>query len=544
MAQAKAQVDLRGDKRHLDKTLGQSKSSVEGFGKAVKKIMIAVGAAIAVREIISFGKKMLDLAGEQEAAETRLASVIEATGGAAGFTAEQMKVLASEMQKETTIGDEVILNAQAIIATFKNIRGDTFIRTTKAAADMAEVLQTDLKGASMQVAKALNDPVKGMTMLTRAGVTFSDSQKDMVRQLQESGDMLGAQNVILEELESQFGGAASAAADTFSGKMKQMQNRVGDIGEQIGFALMPALEALAPVLDNIATFVEKNIPLMRQWGEQIGEWAKTSVEIFQTMFKWFVVGATAAFTAVQVIIENWKDTAIMAFKVWALDMVVRFETIKWILTKVIPEVLMWFARNWTEIFTDIASFYGKILENMMKNAIEFGDALVGFFKGGKFEFKWTGLTEGFRATLDELPQIAARTPSDLEKQLMSDIVNTANKLGNAFNEKFNENMQAVGGFFDFEGFELPAVEVEEPDLTPNFDPNFDQPAQQAAKAAAGQRESLTELQKRISTSAGKSPELEEAERQTSIADQQRNLQAETLEVTRQIRDQSNVALVG
>jgi hypothetical protein len=118
--------------------------------------------------------------------------------------------------------------------TFTKIGKDVFPDATKAMLNMSEALGTDVKSSALQLGKALNDPIRGMTALTRAGVSFTQEQKDMVKQLQNSGDMVGAQKLILKELEVQFGGSAAAARNTFGGALKSLENIQGDIMEDIG----------------------------------------------------------------------------------------------------------------------------------------------------------------------------------------------------------------------------------------------------------------------------------------------------------------------
>src|ERR1700712_5749455 len=60
--------------------------------------------------------------------------------------------------------------------------------------------------------KALNDPLKGISALSRAGVTFTQSQQDSIKAMVGANDLLGAQKIILGEVEKQVGGTAKATA--------------------------------------------------------------------------------------------------------------------------------------------------------------------------------------------------------------------------------------------------------------------------------------------------------------------------------------------
>jgi hypothetical protein len=55
---------------------------------------------------------------------------------------------------------------------------------------------------------------------------------------------MGAQKVILAELQAQFGGSGAAYAKTFSGQLELMGHELGTIGEEATMAVMPALQGM------------------------------------------------------------------------------------------------------------------------------------------------------------------------------------------------------------------------------------------------------------------------------------------------------------
>ena len=197
--------------------------------QSVKKAGLAMGAAYtgAAAAVIASSIK-------QENAVRQLEQRIASTGGAAGRTSEELQALAGSLQKVTTFGDESIIEMQGLLLTFTNIQGEIFDRANPAILDMATAMGTDLKSAALQVGKALNDPIAGLSSLGRAGVQFTDDQKDLIKSLVDTGRGAEAQALILAELEKQFGGAASAAADTFGGSLKQVSNAFGDLLEAPG----------------------------------------------------------------------------------------------------------------------------------------------------------------------------------------------------------------------------------------------------------------------------------------------------------------------
>jgi hypothetical protein len=204
--------------------LAKAKHGLKVAAAAAGVALVAVGGALAVsvREA---------LAADQ--AEAKLNAVLTATGHAAGFNVEELSKMASSLQNVTTFSDDMIISGMAILATFKNVREEGFERATKAALDMSTVMGTDLNSAMVQIGKALNDPIKGLTALSRVGVSFTEQQKDMIKSLTESGRGMEAQKIILQELESEFGGAAEAAANN-GGQLTQLRNTFNDLQEAIG----------------------------------------------------------------------------------------------------------------------------------------------------------------------------------------------------------------------------------------------------------------------------------------------------------------------
>ena len=210
------------------------------FGGLGKVALIAGGAiAAGFGAALVMGMKGVS---EGEDAIAQLDAVLKSTGGSAGVIRKDLLDMADQMQKTTKFTQEETLAAESLLLTFTNIGSKTFPRATQAAADMATALGTDMAGQSIALGKALNNPTKGITALTRVGVTFTDEQKKSIKAMQESGDMAGAQTVILKELEKEFGGSAKAAGQTFSGQLIILKNAFGEVTEALALQFMPYLQ--------------------------------------------------------------------------------------------------------------------------------------------------------------------------------------------------------------------------------------------------------------------------------------------------------------
>lgn len=237
--------------RSLSQTEGRlaaAQRKMRAFGAGMRNLGAVLSAGVTA-PLALIARDSLKLFDEQQKAMAKVESAVRSTGGAAGFTARELAAMASGLQDLTTFGDEQILDeVTATLLTFTKIARDEFAQAQTAILDMATLLETDLRSAAIQVGKALNDPIKGVTALGRAGVQFSEDQKGMIRSLVEMGDVAGAQAVILKELNTQFGGQAAAAAQTNAGKIQQLANAYGDLKEEIGGVvsqyLMPVVDAL------------------------------------------------------------------------------------------------------------------------------------------------------------------------------------------------------------------------------------------------------------------------------------------------------------
>ena len=239
--------------------------AITGAFKLMNNAMGALGVTLSAGAI--FGK-MLEESKQAESAAKKVEAVLRATGGAAGITAQQVDAVASSMSKLTGIDDDVIKGGQALLLTFKGIGKDVFPAATQAMLDMSETMGQDLKASAVQLGKALNDPKEGLSALQRIGVTFSESQKTVIKSLVDTGQTAKAQAIILQELQSEMGGTAAAARDTLEGAMKALDTAFGNLFETLGstgaFDLTrTAIEALVVGIDALSDALASND--FKQW---------------------------------------------------------------------------------------------------------------------------------------------------------------------------------------------------------------------------------------------------------------------------------------
>jgi acid phosphatase family membrane protein YuiD len=227
-----------------------------GFGASLRRVgEIATGflAANVISKIPGLFRGVMDEAREAQLATAQTNAVLKSTGGIANVSAAQIGTLATAISNKVGVDDEAIQSGENLLLTFTGIRNETgkgndiFNRATTAITDLAagmnkgEVSSEGLKASAIQVGKALNDPIKGVTALQKIGVTFTAGQKAQIKSLVEHGHALQAQKIILGELNKEFGGSAAAGATAG----KRLGVVMGNIKESIGTALLPVVDKLA-----------------------------------------------------------------------------------------------------------------------------------------------------------------------------------------------------------------------------------------------------------------------------------------------------------
>jgi hypothetical protein len=252
----------------------QATNALKGFAAEANASMkraeagsqaLAVGLAAVGTAAAAFAVASVKSLAEVERINVQTAAALKSTGAAAWTSKDQIAGLADSLEKLTGIEAESIQRGENLLLTFTNVKNgvgannDVFNQATKIMLDMSVAMGTDAAGGAIQLGKALNDPTQGITALTRVGVTFTDAQKAQIKALQESGDMMGAQRIILAELKKEFGGSAEAMGTTFTGNLNKATNAIGDIGEAIVKDAMPALNDLAKTATTAALEIASKI---------------------------------------------------------------------------------------------------------------------------------------------------------------------------------------------------------------------------------------------------------------------------------------------
>jgi hypothetical protein len=197
-------------------------------------------------------------------------------------TAADIEKLLDQLSRASGIDDDALREMTNKMLTFGNVTGDTFDTANRLALDLSVAFGKDLNSASVMVGKALNDPVKGLTSLSRVGVSFTAQQQDQIKAMMEVGDLAGAQKIIIGELTKQVEGSAAAQADGIDKARVawgNLREAVGDVLLSVGVGgddLVKTLERMTKwikdnkteivsVLQKIMSVVFKLISVFLKW---------------------------------------------------------------------------------------------------------------------------------------------------------------------------------------------------------------------------------------------------------------------------------------
>jgi phage-related minor tail protein len=271
MAQREVRVAIIGDPSSLQRALNQSDDGLNRFQSRMQSFShkaAAVGATLTrslTLPLLAFGavgvRELME--GENALAQTR--AVIESTGGAANKTVGQIVELSSALSEMSSVDDEDVQALANTLLTFRNIAGPTFDEATEAALDLSAAMGTDLHAAGIQVGRALNDPIRGLTALTRVGVAFSEEQRTAIESMVAFGNTAGAQQIILQELQAEFGGSAEAAGNTFGGQLRKAGQALQEVAADIVTEFIPVLEDVVGWLQNVADWFRGLSDTQKKW---------------------------------------------------------------------------------------------------------------------------------------------------------------------------------------------------------------------------------------------------------------------------------------
>lgn len=250
----------------VERTMGQRLSA---FSARTASMARTMSTRLAL-PLIGLGAVAVNEFSEVQKVSAQTDAALESTAGVANLTRTDIESLAASIGQLSAVDAEQVQAAENVLLTFTKLRNevgegnDIFNQATLSIADMSARLGQDMQSSAIQLGKALNDPIKGITALSRVGVSFTEGQREQITALVESNDVLGAQKIILAELQTEFGGSAKAAGAAAS-PVDKLKLTFNDFAESLGESLMPILQDLAEILKVVGRWFSNLSPGMRKF---------------------------------------------------------------------------------------------------------------------------------------------------------------------------------------------------------------------------------------------------------------------------------------
>lgn len=203
-----------------------------------------IAGGIAGITIAGLFTKFIQESRDAQNEQAQLAAVLKSTGEAAGFSQEKLNEMAAALASSTIFSEGEINKAQTRLLSYTNVVGEEFPKALEALLNMSARTGMGVEQAAETIGKALNIPSEGMASLSKQGFQFSEDQKKLAERLQATGKTAEAQGIIIKELSSTYGGAATAARDTFGGAIIGLQNQLNSLMTGSDGSLQGATEAI------------------------------------------------------------------------------------------------------------------------------------------------------------------------------------------------------------------------------------------------------------------------------------------------------------
>lgn len=244
---------LTTDAEGLDKGLAAAKTKtktavqqLQAIGNRMQGVGKKLSAAVTA-PLIAMGVLSIKAAADQAEAVAKLEQAVINAGNQGEIAVSNLEAHASAMQKVVRFGDDLQLNAMAVIEALSGVGEQALMDLTDLGMDMATALDLDLD----TIATAIGKTASGASdALSRYGVSIDEKITDPTARAA----------AIADQLRQKFEGAAEAAGKVGLGPWELFQNRIGEIAETFGNLLLPRLNTILDKLDGVLTWVENLSP--------------------------------------------------------------------------------------------------------------------------------------------------------------------------------------------------------------------------------------------------------------------------------------------
>ncbi len=241
-------AEVGGFASGLDKSERRAEKWRKKVEAEAKLAGLALGTAIAAA-VVMIGRNTI--AAEREVAQ--LDAIIRSTGGAAGYTRQQLLDMADTLSSKSTFSGGEIVEAQTRLLSYSGILASNIPRAMQAVIDQSARLGISVSQSAETIGRALESPSKAAAALAQQGfgAAFTKEVRGTIDELVKAGKEGEAQVMILEILEESYAGAAQAARDTFGGALQALGNTLNDITTAGDGSLRGATDAVNTLIETL-----------------------------------------------------------------------------------------------------------------------------------------------------------------------------------------------------------------------------------------------------------------------------------------------------
>lgn len=241
-------AEVGGFASGLDKSERRAEKWRKKVEAEAKLAGLALGTAIAAA-VVMIGRNTI--AAEREVAQ--LDAIIRSTGGAAGYTRQQLLDMAETLSSKSTFSGGEIVEAQTRLLSYSGILASNIPRAMQAVIDQSARLGISVSQSAETIGRALESPSKAAAALAQQGfgAAFTKEVRGTIDELVKAGKEGEAQVMILEILEESYAGAAQAARDTFGGALQALGNTLNDITTAGDGSLQGATDAVNTLIETL-----------------------------------------------------------------------------------------------------------------------------------------------------------------------------------------------------------------------------------------------------------------------------------------------------
>ncbi len=281
MANGDIELVITLDDGSIVRGIGKAEAAAKQSGKNIENSFqknIGGGFSLLSAQILSLGaafaaafagRKVIAAAVESQNAINQLNQSLASAGTYSKAASDDMQAFAAQIQKTTTLGDDLVVQQLALARNFTKTNEDAK-RLTQAAIELSAATGKDLDTSLTTLGKTLGG-VAG-----RAAETIP-SLKNLTKAQLESG---AAIDIVL----AKYGGSAASKVNTFSGAFDQLANVFNDLQETVGGfivkspGLVNAFKFISATLLGVTDSLTK---LGQSNGDVLGTFLAKSVDIAQ-----------------------------------------------------------------------------------------------------------------------------------------------------------------------------------------------------------------------------------------------------------------------